>query len=481
MHMARAQAAIFALITTLTGCAAERPAVAPERLPLAFKNQADQASPRWPAKDWYRGFQSQTLDDLIDSAASANLDLQAARARVLQANARARQAGAALLPSLDATPNGTYYAGHSAQGGGHEFDWSAMLTANYELDFWGKNRATAQSAEFLEAASRAERDTVALTTLAAVANTYFQTLALRERVRIAESNFDAANKLLEVVQARFDAGLAAPVELAIQKAAYDTAQIAIFDLEQTEVESVSALSLLLGKLPEEFDLETEPLEAIQEPELSAGVPSELMARRPDVYLAEANLRSARADIAVARAAMFPNISLTAGAGVANPALPATVLTIPGIGPSFALGGNLTQPIFDHGRLKAQRDETIAKETELLASYRSAIIAAFGDVENSLAAIQHLNQARDAQNENLLQSERAFAGAQARYEAGSGDFLTLLEAQRSLYTARDQFVQYRVARLQALVSLCKALGGGWNAHDAAGEKSARGKPVMETRQ
>ena len=447
----------------------------PEHLPSAFRYQADRTSEGWPAKDWYRAFQSQTLDDLIDSAAGANLDLQAARARVLQANARARQAGAALLPSLDASPNGTYYAGHSAHGGGHEFDWTAMLSASYELDFWGKNRATAQSAEFLAAASRAERDIVALTTLAGVADTYFQTLALAERVRIAESNSDAARQVLEVVQARYDAGVAAPVELATQKAAYESARIVVFDLKQTQVESQSALSLLLGKLPEEFDVKPEPLEAIQEPQLSAGVPSELMARRPDVYLAEANLRSARADIAAARAAMFPSISLTAGAGVANPALPATVLTIPGVGPSLALGGNLTQPIFNRGKLKAQHEEAIAKETELLASYRSSIISAFSDVENALAAIQHLNQARDAQRENLTQSERAFAGAKARYEAGSGDFLTLLEAQRTLYAARDEFIQYRVARLQALVSLCKALGGGWNAGEAPGVK-----PAMETR-
>jgi multidrug efflux system outer membrane protein len=475
MHVSRVQVAFCALLA-LTGCVAERAADAPDAPPPAFMYQPGQISPRWPVKDWYRGFQSQTLDGLIDSAAAANLDLQAARARVLQADARARQAGAALLPSLDATPNGTYYAGHSAQGGGHEFDWTAMLTASYELDFWGKNRATALSAEFLAAASRAEQDTLALTTLAAVADTYFQTLALQERVQIAEANADAARQLLEVVQARFDAGVAAPVELATQKAAYDSAQILVFDLKQLQIESRSALALLLGKPPEQFALTPEPLEAIKEPELAAGVPSELLVRRPDLYLAEANLRAARADIVAARAAMFPNISLTAGAGIANPALPATVLTIPGVGPSLALGGSLTQPIFDHGRLKAQHDEALAKETELLAKYRSSIMAAFSDVENALAAIQHLNQARDAQNENLLQSERAFAGAKIRYEAGSGDFLTLLDAQRTLYSARDQSIQYRLARLQSLVSLCKALGGGWNAREMAGAK-----PRMETRQ
>jgi outer membrane protein TolC len=158
--------------------------------------------------------------------------------------------------------------------------------------------------------------------------------------------------------------------------------------------------------------------------------------------------------------MFPSLSLTAAAGVQNPALPATVLTIPGAGPSFALGANLIQPIFDHGRLKAQRDEAQAKDMELLLAYRAAIIAALIDVENALSAIQHLDAARDFQVANIAHSERAFEGAKLRYQAGSGDFLTLLEAQRTLYAARDQFIRYKLARLQSLVSLCKALGGGW---------------------
>ena len=233
------------------------------------------------------------------------------------------------------------------------------------------------------------------------------------------------------------------------------------DLEQTEFEARTALALLLGRPPENFQVATKPLDELREPTVAAGLPSELLMRRPDLMLAETNLRAGHADLAVARAAMFPSISLTAGAGVQNPALPATVLTIPGVGPSFALGASLVQPIFDHGRLKAQRDEVAAKEEELLAGYRTAIVSALIDVENALAEIHHLNVSQDYQLENIAQSERAFDGAKLRYEAGSGDYLTLLEAQRTLYMARDQFVQYKLARLTALVGLNKALGGGWS--------------------
>jgi NodT family efflux transporter outer membrane factor (OMF) lipoprotein len=468
----------------MVACAEERPFAPPPKLPAAFAAQsaASGASATsatsaagWPSQDWYREFGSETLDALMASAAQGNLNLEAARARVAQADARARQAGAARYPSLDANGSGTYFAGHSSQGSGHEFDWSALLSASYELDFWHKNRASEQSALQLANASRGERDSVALTTLSAVASTYFQALALQERLSIAESNRDAAQKLLAVVQARFDAGAASPVELATQKSTYDGAQIAIFELRQSRAESINALSLLLGQLPEEFHVPLEPIENLREPQVAPGLPSELLTRRADIFVAETQLRSARADVAVARAALFPSISLTASAGIANPALPATVLTIPGVGPTLALGGNLTQPIFNHGKLKAQHDEALAKETELLSNYRASIIAAFGDVENALSALQHLNESESAQRENLSQSDRAFEGAKARYEVGSGDFLTLLEAQRTLYAVRDQFVQYRLARLQALVNLCKALGGGWQSQPSVAASIAQGHP------
>jgi multidrug efflux system outer membrane protein len=455
-----------ALGALLVGCSLPKAASPlPHDVPRVFENNASTQSVKWPTQDWYREFSSEQLNAFVDLATNNNTDLSGARARVMQADARARQAGAALLPNIDAAGNASYLAGHSSQGGGHELDWSAMLTASYEMDFWGKNRATADSARFAAGASRADRDAIALTMLSSVATEYFRVLALQERLTIARSNARAAGQVLQVVQARFDAGAAAPVELATQKAAFATAQLHLTDLQQSEQETRAALALLLGRFPEEFTVSNLALDALSEPRIVAGLPSELLTRRPDVTLAEANLLAAHADLNAARAAMFPSLNLTAGAGVQNPALPAIVLTIPGVGPSFALGAGLVQPIFDHGRLGAQRAEAQAKETELLTAYRAAIIAALIDVENALAAIHHLNAAREFQLENIAQSERAFEGATLRYEAGSGDYLTLLELQRTLYAAREQLVQYKLARLQALVSLCKALGGGWQQPEA----------------
>ncbi len=376
---------------------------------------------------WYDEFGSTELHELIGQAAADNLDLGMARARVTQADARARQAGAAILPSIDAGGNGNYLAGHSANGSAHETDWAALLSASYEVDFWGKNRATARAANRLADASRADRDTVALTTLAGVADSYFKILSLRDRLELATLNLNTAQKLLDVVQARFDAGVANPVELAAQKAALAAAGLAVPELRQQEAEALAALALLLGRAPEQFSVESQSLESLLEPKIGSGLPSELLTRRPDVFMAEANMQAANADLLAARAALFPSLTLNLSGGVQNPALNAAVLTLSGTGPTLNLGASLTQSIFDRGRLRAVRAEAQAKDEELVVAYRAAILSA---------------------------------------KAGSGDFLTVLEAQRTLYAARDQYSQYRFARFQAFIALYKALGGGWQAPKTA---------------
>src|SRR6266436_1658989 len=387
------------------GCtlqATKPPAVA---MPTSFEQALPSDQATWPSRDWYRGFGSPELNGLIEQASSNNFDVSAARSRIAQADARARQAHAAILPSVDATGNANYLAGHSVNGTAHETDWAALLSASYEVDFWGKNRAAADSARLLTVAARADHDTVALTTLAGVANGYFQVLSLRERLSIAHSNVDAARTLMSIVDACFKEGLSNPVEVATQKAALASAELTVPELEQTQVEALAALALLVGRQPEGFTVEGSPIESLTEPAVTAGLPSELLQRRPHVYMAEANLKS--------------------------------------------------------------------ESAELVVKYRAAIVAGLVDAENSLSAISHLDAARAFQEESLTQSERAFEGAQIRYKEGSGDFLTVVEAQRTLYAARDQFSQYRLARLQALVSLCKALGGGWQAPEGAAQPQAAG--------
>ena len=448
------------------GCALHEVRQAPPALPGAFAAPPLSADASLPGKNWYDEFGSTELHALIEQAAGNNLDLGMARARVTQADARARQAGAAILPSIDFGGNGNYLAGHSVNGSAHETDWAALLSASYEVDFWGKNRATARAASRLADASRADRDTIELTTLAGVADSYFKVLSLRDRLSLATLNLNAARKLLDVIQSRFDAGLANPVELAAEKAALAAAGLVVPELKQQETEALAALALLLGRAPEQFSVESQSLESLLEPKIGSGLPSELLTRRPDVFVAEANMQAANADLVAARAALFPSLTLNASGGVQNPALNAAVISLSGAGPTLNLGASLTQSIFDRGRLRAVRAEAQAKDEELVVAYRAAILSALVDVENALSALDHLQQARALQEENVSQSERAFEGASLRYRAGSGDFLTVLEAQRTLYAARDQYSQYRFARFQAFIALCKALGGGWQAPKTA---------------
>jgi multidrug efflux system outer membrane protein len=444
------------------GCVLHEVEQVPPTVPAAFATPPINPASSWPNKDWYDGFGSPELKALIEQAAGNNLDLEKARARVMQADARARQAGAPILPSIDATGNGNYLAGHSANGSAHETDWAALLSASYEVDFWGKNRASARAASRLADASRADRDTVALTTLAGVADGYIQILSLRDRLSTADLNLDAAQQLLDIIQARFNVGLANPVELAAQRAALAAAGLIVPELKQQEAEALAALALLLGRAPEQFSVESQSLNSLLEPMIGSGLPSELLTRRPDIFMAEANMQAANADLVAARAALFPSLTLTASGGVQNPALNAAVISLSGAGPTLNLGASLTQTIFDHGRLKAVRAEAQAKDEELVVAYRAAILSALVDVENALSALAHLQEARALQDENVSQSERAFEGASLRYKAGSGDFLTALEAQRTLYAARDQYSQYKLARFQAFIALFKALGGGWQA-------------------
>ena len=411
-------------------------------------------------QEWIDGFGSAELSELVRAARAHSLDLQSAAARVRQADARARAAGAVILPKVDLNGNAVSYAGHSSYGSAHETDYAALLSASYEVDFWGKNRAAHNAAGALWQASTADRAVVELTVVTGVANAYFQTLSIRERLTLSRLTLKNSQQQLDMVVARYEAGLANPTEVAQQRGVVAGAEIRLRELEQQEQESLAALAILIGQTPGSLTIAAQRLSDFAEPQIAAGLPAELLQRRPDVFAAEENLLAAHADLEQARAAFFPSITLTGSGGVQNPAVQAAVITLAGVGPSLTVGATLVQSIFDNGRLRAARDEAAAKEDEVLAQYRAAILAALWDVETALAAVSHLDGQASSQTQSLAQGELALAGAQARYREGAGDFQTVLNAQQSLYATRELMSQYRLARFQSVVGLCKALGGGW---------------------
>ena len=460
---------ISAVFIALACCSCTLQAVQPAApvVPPAFEQTTGGGAP-WPDAAWFHGFASAELDSLIAQARENNLDITAAAARVRQADARARQAGAALLPEVDANGNIEQFGGGSHGATAHETDWGTLLTASYEVDFWGKNRAASNSAKSLAQASRADLATVRITISSGVAESYFQVLSLRERIALARLNLEAAQGVLRFTEARYDAGRAGPAELAAQRAAVANSELIIPQLEQQETEARGALALLVGHAPEGFSVSAERLDGLGEPSIAAGLPSQLLERRPDLIAAENNLTAAHADLIAARAALFPSLSLTAGGGVQNPAVQAAVITLPGTGWSLTAGASVVQAIFDNGRRRAVIAEATARQQELVADYQSSILAALLDVEKALTAVHSLELQQEPQRRNVEQSERAFEGAQLRYREGAGEYLAVLESQRTLYAAREQFSQYKLERFQALLGLCKALGGGWQYQRTAEE-------------
>jgi NodT family efflux transporter outer membrane factor (OMF) lipoprotein len=446
----------------LAGCAQPTPppTLKAGDVPVAFEQKVDAAA--WPAPDWWQGFGSAELTALETRARDANLDIAQAEARLRQADARARQAGAALLPTISLNGNAQNFFGATGGASGTETDFFAGLGASYELDFWGKNRAGLDAATALRRAAQADHATVALTASAAIASGYFQLLSLRERLGVARANLQSAEAILGSVQRRVRAGASPNADL-IQARADVAAQVAALPpLEQAELEAQTALAVLLGRPPEGFAVTAGDLSALAAPAVAPGLPSELLARRPDIAAAEANLAAAHADVAAARAAMLPDISLSASGGLQNPAVNAAVLTLGGTGFGLTLGAALAQTIFDGGRREAKTAETEAREQELLAAYRAAVIAAFGDVENALGNLGHLGAQEQALQDQLREAEGVLRAARRKYDGGTSDFLVVTDAQRSLYALRDRLSDIRRARLTASVTLYKALGGGWPA-------------------
>ena len=410
----------------------------------------------YPTAAWWQIFGDPELERLIAAAQRHNHELKAAASRVAQAAARARAAAAGLYPSLAGSSSGSRDGS-----GGSRLDpsYRAGLQAEYEVDFWGENRAAAESAEAAIAATRFDRETVALSLTAEVATTYFQQLALSDRLASARQQLEIARGVLDLVRAQAEWGAVSELRVAQQRNTVAMLEATLPTLERQQAETTHALAALLGLAPQELELTPGgSLGAIAVPPVEPGLPAELLHRRPDIRRAEADLVAANADVHAARAALFPSIRLTGGAGFASAALSSLV----GVGGSFYnLVSGLTAPIFDAGRLRAGHELAQARQDELVHGYRASVIAGFREVEDALAAAKYLSETEAAQGEALAQARRAYDLAEVQYRAGAVDFMTVLDAQRTLFQAEDTLLQTRLARLNASVALFKALGGGWS--------------------
>ena len=445
---------VFALI--LSGCSVgpdyQRPEIDPPKTWQSGVAPAD-----WPGLTWWHDFRAEELDRLMDAAHDGNSDLAIAVARLKQADAQALIAGAPLLPSVGATA--TVERTRQPASGFKEGTklFSAGLAASYELDFWGGLRDQAEAARLTAAASAFDRETAELTLQSAVAGSYFSLLSLNERVKLAEDNLRAALSVLEAYRARYEVGTASALDLAQQENIVATQRAALPPLLEQQRRGRDALAVLLGKTPDQLTPPAGDLQAVKLPAVMAGLPSGLLQRRPDVQSAEAKLQSANQTVKASVAALFPSITLTAQGGGASKSL--SDLFKPA-GAFYALIGGAAQPIFRGGALEGGQRLAEGQYEEQAAAYRKAVVSAFADVEDALAAIEQEGAREEADKAVVETAQRAYDIAQAQLYSGTIDILTVLNTQRALFQAKDELAQARLSHAQSVVGLFKALGGGW---------------------
>jgi multidrug efflux system outer membrane protein len=462
--------AAFAAVAASSGCilTSDLPVPAldvPKGYHSAGSTAPDAAT---PTLDWWRGFRSSELTTLMEDAQKVNLDIAAAVARFVQADAQARIAGAALLPTLAASGPGnlgqeTYsrVSGSSLNGlstGGREIvNYSSSLSASYVFDFWGQYHDAAKAAEETSVSKRFDRDVIALTTLTAVATAYFQVLASQDRIRTANGNIASAIRILDAIKQRLKAGTGTDLDVAQQESVLANQRAAVPPLRQTLDQNINALALLVSRPPESLKVTGGSMNAIAIPRVTPGLPSELLTQRPDIRRQEAQLASATANVGSARAQFFPNISLTGGGGYQSSALTSLIQPHAAF---FNLVASVNQPIFDGGAILGNFELTKAQQDELLQTYRKTVVSAFSDVDNALVSIRETTEKLRLQREVVSASRRAFQLSEQQLHAGTADIVTVLNTQLTLFQAEDVLWQAQLARLLAIVSLYQALGGGW---------------------
>lgn len=463
----------LAIGALLSACATidHAPAALPAT-PPAYRNvaQAEEDLPR-PRSDWWREFSNPELDRLQDAALANNRDLRAAIARIAQAQAQARIAQGALLPTVDAF--GKREASAPLDGPGTATstkDWhninnyQAGLRANYEIDVWGRTGFAAESALALAVASVYLRESVAVTLTADLAAAYFEYLSLGDRIAIANRGVQSRRRSLLAIEKRIAGGESAVGEAALQRVALATAESLAATLLQRRERAFNRLALLAGVAPSELRLEPRSLEGVAIPAINAGLPSELLCRRPDIRRVEAQLRSAQFDVRSLRANLLPSFSLTSEIGYGSRALVA--LTNPA-SLFYLAAGSFAQTLFDGDRKQAQVEAAQARQLEMLEQYSGVLLTALREVEDALAGTRLTGEQYAAQSESARAAKTLLEINRRSYEIGAADYLALLDAEQKMYLNEDQAGSALYDRVRATIDLYKALGGGTRSADLPG--------------
>jgi NodT family efflux transporter outer membrane factor (OMF) lipoprotein len=429
---------------------------------------------------WWELYQDPQLNALEERVAISNQTVAAAEANYRVARALLVEAQASLFPSVSAVPSvvrsrasasasssatpgggasstGTVSPGSTASNTGTRTLYTAPLEASYQVDFWGRIRNTIAQSKYSSQASAADVATALLSTQDQLAQDYFQLRAVDEQRRILDSTLGDYATSLKLVQSLYRNGLASDEDLAEAETQLDSAEAQATDLGVARAQYEHALAVLIGVSPAQFSLPFSPFNPAV-PTVPVGLPSDLLERRPDIAASERQVAAANAGIGIARAAYFPNVTLSGSGGFESTGL-SHLFDWPNR--FWSLGASATQPIFEGGGLAAVTAQAHAQYDETVADYRQTVLAAFQAVEDNLVSLRVLSKEVGQQHRAAAAAQRELTLSLARYKLGLDSYVNVITAQNTFLTNREAELQVEIRRLVASVSLINNLGGGWD--------------------
>jgi len=466
--------ACLVLLGALPGCAVgpdyKRPQV---QITSAYK-EAGEWKPAQPQDDldrgkWWGVFGDPQLDVFLQQVEISNQNVLVADAQFRRAQALVASSRAAYFPTLDAgvsvvrsrSPTGVI-GGTTA--GRIITNRSASLNSGWEADLWGRLRRTVESSEAGAQASAADLAAARLSAQAEVASDYFQLRILDAQRQLLEDTVAAFQKSLDLTKNRYDAGVAAKVDLVQAETQLKSTQAQAIDTGVQRAQLEHAIAVLIGKAPAEFSIAAAPLAAAM-PRVPMGLPSELLERRPDVAAAERRAAAANARIGVAKAAYFPSLTLSGNTGFRSAAA-TDLFTVPSR--FWSIGPALAQSIFDAGLRRAQTEQAIAAYDATVAEYRQAVLAGFQEVEDNLAALRILGEEAEVQEGAVRAARESVLLTTNQYKGGIVSYTNVVTVQTTQLSNERTAMGILGRRLVAAVTLVKALGGGWSATEIAAD-------------
>ncbi len=429
--------------------------------PAAYKelppNKPAQPGDALPRGAWWKAYNDPELDALQAEVAAANQTLQVAEANYRQARAAVRAARAQLFPGVSVT-GAAARAGNRTNGTANAFTASGDIS--YEVDLWGGIRRAIEASQSTAQASAADLENTRLSLQTELALDYLQLRVADAIKRVLVDTVSAYERSFTLTQNRYNAGVAARADVVQAETQLLSAKVNLVDIATTRAQFEHAIAALVGKAPADFSI-AERQVAPNVPDIPAGVPSELLERRPDVAAAERRVAAANAEIGVATAAIYPSLTLSASGGFIGSSL-SNWISLPNR--FWSLGAQLAGTVFDGGLLAAQRDQSIALYDAAVAQYRQTVLDAFRDVEDSLSTIRILEEEARVQAEALRSARESVALTTNQYKAGIVAFLNVVTVQAVALQSERNTVELAGRRLAATIALIKALGGGWQAAD-----------------